>query len=74
MVDARSAARIRARAPLATFGVAILLALCALAVYVGASAPRIVTGDTQAGAGGIVPSEPAVGPMLRYATEYPTIP
>jgi hypothetical protein len=74
MVDASSDARIPARAPLATFGVALVLVLCALALYVGATAPRIVTGETQARTGGIAPTEPAAGPMLRYATEYPTIP
>jgi len=58
------------RAPLAVFGVAVLGALAVLVALFGYGAPS----GARAGREGVVPTEPAAGPVLRYASEYPTIP
>jgi hypothetical protein len=62
------------RSPLASFGVASVVVLAALAVYAGSRAPAAPEGGAQARAGGIVPAQAETGPALRYAAEYPTIP
>jgi hypothetical protein len=72
MADTRALAK--PSVPLAAFGVATLVALAALAAFVGGNAPSVASARAQARSGGIVPTEPAPGPVLRYATEYPTIP
>jgi hypothetical protein len=71
MADARSFAT---RRPLAAFGIVTLAALSALTVHVGVNAPSAPPTRAQARAGGVVPLPPAPGPVLRYASEYPTIP